>query len=180
MKIITFSPYLIAALILLAVTKADFTVNGKVKKRNTIIKIPDQFPSACTSDISTFKNNGTFRRIVDSSKYIFVGKISSVQKRNAPRVKTKRVVLKVFLRRVLKGDIDSLSEILNFETRTSRSSNRGYVNVESVVRKGCGGQAGGPALFFVKSFSSPLQLLLAPVPSTLERVRRVKAVLKGK
>lgn len=162
--------------------EAEFVIKGKVKKRNTVIKINENFPPSCFYNNSIFKNNDTLKRVVFASKYIFTGKISSFQKKRRGNEKFKRNVFKVFVRRVLKGDIGALSDILNFETRTTNSSSRAYVFAEGgAVRKGCAGASNGwAALMFSREFSSPLKLLIDPVPTSLESVRRIKAVLRGK
>lgn len=174
-------PIAIALLLFIFATTADFIINGKVKKRNTVIKINENFPPPCFYNNSIFKNNDTLQRIVLTSRYIFTGKISNVQKRRRGNEKWKRNVFKVFVRRVLKGDVGALSDILNFETRTSNSSSRAYVLAEGeMVRKGCTAVSKGwAALLFSEELSSPLKLLIDPVPSSLEYVRRVKAMIKG-
>lgn len=172
---------IIIVLVLTFITHAAFNLKGKVKKRNTIIKINDNFPRECFNNNSVFRNNDTLKRIVFQSKYIFTGKISSEQKRK--RGKFKKSVFKVFVRRVLKGDFGALSEILNFETRTFNSSNRAYLLAESRSwRQGCVGHPQGWAalLFSGGEFTSPLKLLVDPVPSNLDSVRRVKSAIKGK
>lgn len=172
---------LILVLVLIFITDADFIVKGKVKKRNTIIKINDNFPPRCFNN-SVFRNNDTLKRIVFASKYIFTGKISSEQKRK--RGKFQRVIFKVFVRRILKGDVGALSDILNFETRTLNSSNRAYLLAESSWNRRCSGSLAGQGwaalLFSGEEFSSPLKLLIEPVPTNLESIRRVKALIKGK
>lgn len=172
---------LIVVFVLIFITDADFIVKGKVKKRNTIIKINDNFPPRCFNNNSVFRNNDTLKRIVFASKYIFTGKISSEQKRK--RGKFKRVIFKVFVRRILKGDVGALSDILNFETRTLNSSNRAYLLAESSWNRRCPGSSAGQGwaalLFSGEEFSSPLKLLIDPVPSNLESIRRVKALIKG-
>lgn len=172
-------PITILVLVLIFMTTADFIVKGNVKKRNTVIKINDNFPRRCLNNNSVFRNNDTLKRIVLESKYIFTGKISSEQKRK--RGKFKRSIFKVFVRRVLKGDFGALSEILNFETRTFNSSNRAYLLAESSAwRRGCVGHSQGwGALLFSAEFSSPLKLLVDPVPSNIDIVRRVKSAIKG-
>lgn len=171
---------LIIVFVLILITKADFIVKGQVKKRNTVIKINDNSPPRCFNNNSVFRNNDTLKRIVFESKYIFTGKISSEQKRK--RGKLKRSIFKVFVRRILKGDVGALSEILNFETRTFNSSNRAYLLAEShSAKRGCVGNSQGWAalLFSGEEFTSPLKLLVDPVPSNLDIVRRVKAIIKG-
>lgn len=171
-------PILIIVFVLIFITDADFIVKGKVKKRNTVIKINDHFPPRCFNNNTVFRNNDTLKRIVFTSKYIFTGKISSEQKRK----RGNRSIYKVFVRRILKGDVGALSEILNFETRTFNSSNRAYLLAESRSKRGCVGNAQGWAalLFSGAEFTSPLKLLIDPVPSNLDSVRRVKALIKGK
>lgn len=176
-------PIIITLLLLFIIfaTTADFIIKGKVKKRNTVIKINENFPPPCFYNNSIFKNNETLQRVVLASRYIFTGKISSVQKRRRGNEKWKRNLFKVFVRRVLKGDVGALSDILNFETRTSNSSSRAYVLAEGEeVHRGCSAASKGwAALLFSEEFSSPLKLLINPVPSSLEHVRRVKSVIKG-
>ncbi|KAG6440429.1 hypothetical protein O3G_MSEX001336 [Manduca sexta] len=165
-------------LLLICATDADFVINGKVKKRNTIIKINDNIHSKCYNN-TVFRNNETLKRVVLDSKYIFTGKISNAQNRKRGKIKSN--VFKVFVRRVLKGDVDLLSEMLYFETRTLNSSNRAYIFAESRSQKqSCvGASQGWAALLFSKGeFSSPLKLLVDPIPSNLDIVRRVKAVIK--
>lgn len=157
---------------------ASFVIKGKVKKRNTIIKINDNFPPPCFYNNSIFKNNNTLKRIVFSAEYIFTGKISSVQKRS--KNGRSRSVFKVFIRRVLKGDIGEFGDLLNFETRTSNSSSRAFLFAEGGYwRKGCAGASGWAALLFGEEFSAPLKLLVDPIPTNLDHVRRVKAAIKG-
>lgn len=170
----------IVVLLLIFTTSADFVIKGKVKKRNTVIKINDITPPRCYANNSVFRNNDTLRRIVFTSKYIFTGKIASeVRKRG----KVRRKIFKVFVRRVLKGDVGALSDVLYFETRTLNSSNRAYVLVEGKSwRRGCVAPPQGWAalMFSGGEFSSPLKLLIDPVPTNLETVRRVKTALRGK
>lgn len=172
---------LIIVFVLICITDADFIVKGQVKKRNTVIKINDNFPPRCFNNNSVFRNNDTLKRIVFAAKYIFTGKISTEQKWK--RGKFKRSIYKVFVRRILKGDVEALSEILNFETRTFNSSNRAYLLAEGgLMKRGCVGNSQGWAalLFSADEFTSPLKLLVDPVPSNLDGVRRVKALIKGK
>lgn len=172
---------ILCLLLLLSVclVSANFVIKGKVKKRNTIIKINDSFPPSCFYNNSIFKNNNTLKRIVFSSEYIFTGKISSVQKRRRENGNLKSV-FKVFIRRVLKGDIGEFGDLLNFETRTNNSSSRAFLFAEGGYwKKGCAGSGGWAALLFTKEFSSPLKLLVDPIPTNLDHVRRVKAAIKG-
>lgn len=168
-------------LALIFTTDADFVIKGKVRKRNTVIKINDISPLRCYGSNSILRNNDTLKRIVLASKYIFTGKISGELRRKRGKVKKK--IFKVFVRRVLKGDVGDLSDAINFETRTFNSSNRAYVFVEGKSwKKDCssGFQLGSAALLFSGGeFDSPLKLLVDPVPMKLEYVRRVKAVIKG-
>lgn len=173
-------PIWIALLLLIFTTDADFVIKGKVRKRNTVIKINDISPPRCYGSNSIFRNNDTLKRIVFASKYIFTGKISSEARRKRGKVKKK--IFKVFVRRVLKGDVGGLSDVLNFETRTLNSSNRAYVFVEGKSRKKeCTvlPQGWAALLFSGGNFDSPMKLLVDPVPMNLEGVRRVKAVIKG-
>lgn len=175
-------PIIIILSLFIFTADTDFIIKGKVKKRNTVIKINANFPPRCFYNNSVFKNNDTLKRIVFASKFIFTGKISSVQKRRRGNEKIKRNVFKVFVRRVLKGDVGGFSDILNFETRTSNSSSRAYTFVEGgVVNKGCKSASHGWAalMFSREELSSPLKLLIDPVPSSLEYVRRVKAAIRG-
>lgn len=170
----------IIVFLLIFTASADFVLKGKVKKRNTVIKINETTPPSCFANNSVFRNNDTLRRIVFASKYIFTGKISSVVRK---RGKVRRKIYKVFVRRVLKGDVGVLSDVLYFETRTQNSSNRAYVFVEGKSwRRGCMSPPRGWAalLFSGGEFSSPLKLLVDPVPTNLESVRRVKTALRGK
>lgn len=172
---------LFSSLVLLLISlsiHAEFLIREKVRKRNTVIKI-NKDPPTCYYNNSLFKNVDSLRRIVAASKYIFTGKISSVHnKRRAG--KYTRNVFKVFVRRVLKGDIKELSELLNFETRTSNASSRAFIIAEGVRWKKCAGSQGWAALLFAgDSFVSQLKLITDPVPSSLDKVRRVKTLIKG-
>lgn len=172
---------IVVVFVFICITNADFVVKGQVKKRNTVIKINDYSPPRCFKDNSIFRNNDTLKRIVFASKYIFTGKISSEQKRK--RGKFRRSIFKVFVRRILKGDVGALSEILNFETRTFNSSNRAYLLAEGrSLKHSCVSNSQGWAalLFSAEEFTSPLKLLVDPIPTNLDGVRRVKALIKGK
>ncbi|KPI94914.1 hypothetical protein RR46_11918 [Papilio xuthus] len=177
MKISILFPSLVLLLISLS-THAEFLIREKVRKRNTAIKI-NKDPPTCYYNNSLFKNVDSLRRIVAASKYIFTGKISSVHnKRRAG--KYTRNVFKVFVRRVLKGDKEELSELLNFETRTSNASSRAFIIAEGVRWKKCAGSQGWAALLFGgDSFVSQLKLITDPVPSSLERVRQDTGSIKG-
>ncbi|VVC98299.1 unnamed protein product [Leptidea sinapis] len=72
-------------------TQCEFILKGKVKKRNTIIKIENGFSPKCSSNVSIFENIDELRRIVFSSKYIFTGKISRVETRKRAVGKSKSV-----------------------------------------------------------------------------------------
>lgn len=171
----------IAAIIIIHLTLIDANLKANLKKRNTVIKIyADTEPQQCNHG-NLLKNNRTLKRIVNSSFYIVTGKISGVQKRR----KRDGEVFKVFLRRVLKGDVVDFSDVLNFETRTLNSSSRAYVFAQSDGRGGwkkCARalKVGDSALFFVGELESPLKLVADPVPSTLENLKRIKSYLKGK
>lgn len=168
----------IVVLLLIFTTSADFVIKGKVKKRNTVIKINESSPPRCYVNNSVFRNNDTLRRIVFAAKYIFTGKISSeVNKRRG----VKRKLFKVLVRRVLKGDFSDLSDVFNVETRTFNSSNRAFVTVDGGRwKRNCWSQQGSAALLFSKDeSSSTLKLLIDPVPMNLDNVRRVKALLRG-
>lgn len=159
---------------------AEFVIKGKVNKRNTIISVHNDTPPPCFNNNSIFKNKTVLRNTVIESRYIFTGKISSVSKRKVK--KTKLYVFKVLIRRVLKGDLGVFSEILNFETRTSNSTNRAYVLAEGGAwRRGCASAQGWPALLFTSGeVTSSLKLLIDPVPLNLDYARQVKGIIKGK
>ncbi|KAL4712726.1 hypothetical protein ACJJTC_008023 [Scirpophaga incertulas] len=128
------------------ITDSNFVIKGAVKKRNTIIKINDNFPA------KRRRENGRARG-----------------------------VFKIYIRRVLKGDIGKFGDLLNFETRTKNSSNRAFLYAEGGPwKRGCSSSGGWAALLFGKGYSSPLKLVIDPIPSNLEHVRRVKAVIQGK
>ncbi|CAK1540063.1 unnamed protein product [Leptosia nina] len=170
--------YLLAlcvAILVILPAQSQFQIKGSVKKRNTIIKLENSFSSKCYNG-SVLDKGDSLKRIVYSSRFIFTGKITRVRTRK----REKRSVFRVLVRRVLKGDISVLSDLLNFETGTSNSS-RAYV-----IAKG-GNPLGGlcsshgwAAILFGERLSSPFQLLVDPVPLTLERVRRVRSVIKGR
>lgn len=154
---------------------SEFAIKGKVKKRNTIIRA-DNNVSTCYYNGSMFKNIDSLRRVVAQSKYIFTGKISKFQ---SVENKRGRRTFKVFVRKILKGNVGGLSDVLNFETRTNRSSNRAYILAEGYW-KVCGSSRGWAAILFSGGpFVTPLKLLIEPVPITRERVKRVKALIKG-
>ncbi|CAH2050480.1 unnamed protein product, partial [Iphiclides podalirius] len=178
MKISTVFPY--ALLFISLPIHAEFLIREKVRRRNTVIKVDGDAAPPCYYNNSLFKNVDSLKRIVAQSKYIFTGKISSVHsKRRAG--KSRGNIFKVFVRRVLKGDIEGLSDLLNFETRTSNSSSRAFVFAEGTRWRKCGQASRGWAaiLFSGNGFASPLKLLVDPVPSALERVRRVKVLIRG-
>ncbi|CAG4989982.1 unnamed protein product [Colias eurytheme] len=157
---------------------SQFIIKGKVKKRNTIIKVENSFSPTCYN-VSVLENVDSLKRLVYSSRYIFTGKISRVQTRKRGIEKSKRSVFKVLVRRVLKGDISVLSDLFNFERRTRNSTDFAYV-VEGSGRKGPCVSRGWAAILFAERLSSPVKLLIDPVPLTLDRVRRVKLAIKGK
>ncbi|CAH4031196.1 unnamed protein product [Pieris brassicae] len=94
--------------------------------------------------------------------------------------RSKRSVFKVLIRRVLKGDLSVLSDLLNFETRSGNST-RLYVFAEGggTMRGLCVSHSWAAILFGDRA-SSPLRLLVDPVPLTLDRVRRVRSAVQGK
>ncbi|CAH2102456.1 unnamed protein product [Euphydryas editha] len=176
-KSVYFTLILFLCVSLFSLSDAEFNIKGNVKKRNTVIRADNSFLSTCYNS-TIFTNANTLRRIVLASKYIFTGKISSVQSRKRGVEKLKRSILKVFVRRVLKGDISELSDLLNYKTRTTNSSNRVTLLVEGGPwNKLCA--AKGPAILFGESLSAPLKLLVDPVPLSFDRVRKVKKAIKG-
>lgn len=157
--------------------EADIAIKGKVKKRNTVIRVDNNLLSTCYYNRTIFKNTDALTRLIFTSKYIFTGKISTVQSKNIGFKKLKRPVYKVFIRRVLKGDIVGFSNLINYRTQ----SNQTYtLAVGGKWQEECSNTKGWAAILFSKGLKTPLQLIIDPVPSTIERVGRIRAIIKGK
>lgn len=164
----------------LRIIESDFNIKGNVKKRNTVIKVNNNFLPECYNS-TIFKSVNSLKHIVFASEYIFTGKISSVQSRKRGAEKSRRSIFKVYVRRILKGNRSDLSDLLNLETFSRNSSNRAYLLVESSQwRNHCSIKKGWPAILFGKKFSFPLTLVINPVPLSVDRVRKVKTAIKGK
>ncbi|CAF4793499.1 unnamed protein product [Pieris macdunnoughi] len=173
-----FVPSIFIAFLIILPSQSQFLIKGKVKKRNTVIQFENNISSTCHND-SVLDNVESVKRIVDSSRFIFTGKISQVQTRMYGIERSKRTVFKVLIRRVLKGDLSVLSDLLNFETRTGNST-RSYVFAEGGGTRGLCVSHGWAAILFGDRAYSPLRLLVDPVPLTLDRVRRVRSAVQGK
>lgn len=141
----------------------------------------------CISNHTFIYENRTLMNAVKVSKLIFSGKILKVHSiKKGMKFSQEGYIFKVYVRRVLKGDVGELSEVINFETRTANSSNRAYVFAERLVAsKTCAFSShirvGRLALLFADgNLTTPLNLVTDPLPLNAEYVRRVKSVLKGK
>ncbi|CAH2254757.1 jg15372 [Pararge aegeria aegeria] len=172
--------FIVGTCVLICFTAAEFSMKGNVKKRNTVIRADNNLPSTCYNS-TVIKNVDSLKRVVFASKFIFTGKISSVQIRKRGAEKSRRIIFKVYVRRVLKGDISALSDLLNVVTRKNNSSSRASLLVEGGLRNNvCSTVNRKPAILFSERLSSPLKLLIDPVPLSVDRVRRVKTLIQGK
>lgn len=168
-------------LTLAVIANSDVKLKGKVRKRNTVItnkSVPN-----CYYNDSLYVNKNLFST-VSASKYIFTGKISNVRrlKKGLKFHKERYDVFKIYVRRVLSGDMGELSKIINFETRTVNSSNKAYVFAERAISRTCleVPQVGWLALMFSDGrVSSSLNLVTDPLPLNAEYVKKVKAFIKG-
>lgn len=178
---LNFTHILLIFFILFHTTKTEFNIKENFKKRNTIFRANDNFVTECYNS-TIFKRINSLKHIVFISEYVFTGKISSVQSRRRGAEKSIRNIFKVYVRRVLKGNIGDLSDLLNIETISRNSSKRAYLLVEiesSQWKKYCSSSKGWPAILFGENFSSPLSLVINPVPLSIDRVRKVKTAIKG-
>lgn len=170
--------FIVGTCVLIFFTAAEFSMKGNLKKRNAVIRAENNLLSTCYNS-TVFKTVNSLKRVVFASRYIFTGKISSVRSGKRGAERSKRSIFKVYVRRVLKGDSGALSDLLNAET--TNSSNRASLLAEGGQWKTvCSAVKGRPAILFSERLSSPLKLLIDPVPLSADRVRRVKTLIKGK
>lgn len=170
--------FIVGTCVFIFFAAAEFSMKGNLKKRNTVIRAENNLLSTCYNSTG-FKTVNSLKRVVFASRYIFTGKISSVHSGKRGVEKSKRSIFKVYVRRVLRGDSSALSDLLN--ARTANSSGRASLLAEGGQWKNvCSTVKGRPAILFSERLSSPLKLLIDPVPLSADRVRRVKTLIKGK
>lgn len=158
-------------------TSADLYLKENVKKRNTIIKINNDLIPTCYNT-TIFKNVKHLRRIVNASEFIFTGKISNVQRKNNGEENRKGSVFKVYVRRILKDDNGVFSDLLSTNTCKNSSKSVSLFAEGGPWRKMCSVSKGWSAILFGERLS-PIKLLIDPIPLNLDRMRGLKAAIKG-
>lgn len=138
----------------------------------------------CAFNATIVENEVVLRRVTSLAKYIFTGKIHGVDTVYNEVLKKKRKLYKVYIRRVVKGDLDDIMERVRFGSPRALSFTGANVLVESVSRHNCPPLRLRTYAIFLsdmrrKGNKSSLHLLVDPVPLNLQRLERIEAAVKG-
>lgn len=168
-------------------TQAQLIFRGKVKKRNTPVQIKtvrDNRPE-CLSNETISNDYEILSSLVSESKYIFTGKVLNVRTVKKGDKSNRKVfhLYKVYIRQVLKGDINHLRDYVQFGN--SVTLNGAIVFVEVSKQKRCGSRfhRHSSAIFLSEDLYNRgdyLRLLKEPLPLTLLDLINVDSALKGK
>lgn len=167
-------------------------IRGKVRKRASYRRHRAVLPP-CPFNQTIIDDEWALMEAIGKSEYIFTGKVLNVKKFRADGALGKRSNLyKVYMRRVLKGDLDDLKSFVKLEgsyVRRETLSGATLVAEKKRARESCA-PAPRPrlsAIFlsdgaYTQTWRGPsprLRLLTDPIPLTLYHLDRINAVVKG-
>lgn len=184
-------------------------MKGRVRKRNSrklSFRSHRNTHPFCQFNTTLIENADILLRTVEQSKYIFTGKVLNV--RHAPRIpntgrRKDQHIYKIFIRRVIKGELNDLSDV-HFEATRKKSFNGATV---FVTRERKPGEQCEPsprvrysAIFLAdrtddddddfededesynderRPSSGGLTLVVDPIPLSLYHLDRINAAVKG-
>lgn len=183
--------YVFAVIILAG---GDFRIRGKVRKRHTTYRRNRAVLTPCPFNDTLIEDEALLMDLIGRSKFIFTAKVLNARKvKPGDRVGGKRSNLyKVYMRRVLKGDISELAGIAKSEGNPETLSGATILAERERARESCAPARAAPrarlsAIFLsdgvynaVSRSSRTLHLLSDPVPLTLYYLDKVNAAVKGK
>lgn len=176
---------------------------GKVRKRNSRNQFQDYTSTLpyCPFNTTVIENTETLLKTIQASKYIFTGKVLNL--RNVPhnsrygRAGDKHI-FKIFIRRVLKGNLNELDDV-HFEPTHKKNFNGAtvYVLRDKYSNENCtpSPRVRYSAIFLADSKirfedddydqdhdirKEGLRLVVDPVPISLYHLDRINAAVKGK
>lgn len=191
----------------LALAGDKVQIKGRVRKRNS--RNPYKTHSStlpyCQFNTTVIENTDLLLKTIEESKFIFTGKVLNL--RNAPRnsrlarkgVGSDKHIFKIFIRRVLKGDLNELGDV-HFEPTHKKNFNgvTVYVARDKPIGENCmpSPRVRYSAIFLAEremndddddedyeenrdANKEGLRLVVDPVPLSLYHLDRVNAAVKG-
>lgn len=175
---------------------------GKVRKRNSRNQFHDYISTLpyCPFNTTVIEDTELLLKTIQASKYIFTGKVLNLH--NVPRNSRfgrsgDKHVFKIFIRRVLKGNLNELADV-HFEPTHKKNFNGAtvYVLRDKHSDENCtpSPRVRYSAIFLADSKinfedeydeshdvgSEGLRLVVDPVPLSLYHLDRINAAVKGK
>lgn len=182
---------LLYVITLTIIAAGEFRIRGKVRKRHATNRRYREILSPCNFNETIVEDEVLLMDTIARSKYIFTAKVLNVKKvKSYERPHGKRSNLyKVYMRRVLKGEIDELGKVIGIESSAAENLSGATLMVERPrARESCAPspRARLSAIFLSDGLSlarhgavSRLRLLTDPVPLTLFHLDRINAAVKG-
>ncbi|KAI5640608.1 agrin-like isoform X2 [Phthorimaea operculella] len=178
--------YVIAAAI---VAGGEFRIRGKVRKRYTAHRRHREILPPCHFNETIIDDEWSLMEAIGKSKFIFTGKVLHVRKLKGLEDKRSNLY-RVYLRRVLKGDLGELKGFVKVEGIDETLTGSTVMAERPRAREWCA-PAPRPrlsAIFlsdgaFTDVLRGPtprLRLVTDPVPLTLYHLDRINAAVKGK
>lgn len=180
--------YVIAAAIIVG---GEIRIRGKVRKRYTTHRRHRDILPPCNFNETIIDDEWSLMEAIGKSKFIFTAKVLNVKKFKSLEESRRRSNLyRVYLRRVLKGDVSDLRAFVKLEGSAETLSGSTLITERPRARESCA-PAPRPrlsAIFLSDSvFTDPLRgptprlrLVTDPVPLTLYHLDRINAAVKGK
>lgn len=180
-----FIVYFIALAIVVA---GEIKIRGKVRKRYTHRRHRAILPP-CNFNETIVEDEWSLMEAIGKSKYIFTGKVLSVKKSKPSDGRAKRSnVYRVFMRRVLKGDVSEMRSYVKLDDGSDSLSGATVVVEKPRAKESCtpGPRPRLSAIFLsdgvykdMERLVPRLRLLTDPVPLTLYHLDRINAAVKG-
>lgn len=181
--------YVIALVIAAAVAAGEFRIRGKVRRRASHRRHRAILPP-CPFNETLIDDEWSLMEAIGKSKYIFTGKVLNVKKFKPEELSSKRSNLyKVYMRRVLRGDIEELRGFVKEEGDGNLSGST-MLAERRRAREACAPapRARLSAIFLAEGVltqtrrgpSPRFRLVTDPVPLTLYHLDRINAAVKGK
>lgn len=187
MKLSMVIVYIIAAVI---AAGAEIRIRGKVRKRYTTHRRHRDILPPCNFNETIIEDEWSLMEAIRKSKYIFTAKVLNVKKFKVVEGAKKRSNLyRVYLRRVLKGDLSELRNYVKLEGAEETLSGSTILAERPRARESCA-PAPRPRLsaiflsdnVYTDATRGPvprLRLVTDPVPLTLYHLDRINAAVKG-
>lgn len=180
--------FLVLLLYYLTIIHAHFRTRGAVRKRDSIHRKKNINVPKCVLNETITNDYEILSSAVSESKYIFTARVLSVRKIKRGSKPNAKVFMfyKLYLRRVMKGNVDELkSHVFSGDERTL---NGAIVFVDWLRTNKCAYKLyrHSSGIFLSDGYheesggKSRLRLLNEPLPLALYDLDRVNAALKGK